>query len=283
VNLLVKIVSRQMYLRQLKKKLRFKFDKDDIDSILNDYNEIFDVETAQGKTEKDVCMSLGNPTIIVQNLYKEMHSKDALAKNIFLRGDIVRSISFAMICLIIAKAIYSLNYGHGGSMMVELLIFYPVLVSLLWLVLQRSNRVSTTAIIKNSLMQIKVAHLICLLIVLSLFFVCNNIIVNFRNDKIGNLVVGFLYIFIALLCGMILFGIFKFKRNQIAFYGVVCHALGVLVIILYYINVLHSLTNVNLFSIEIMKSGLIYLETIMVTCIFYIFTYKGKKQKWMHN
>jgi uncharacterized membrane protein len=272
-----------MYLRQLKKKLRFKFDKDDIDSILNDYNEIFDVETAQGKTEKDVCMSLGNPTIIVQNLYKEMHSKDALAKNIFLRGDIVRSISFAMICLIIAKAIYSLNYGHGGSMMVELLIFYPVLVSLLWLVLQRSNRVSTTAIIKNSLMQIKVAHLICLLIVLSLFFVCNNIIVNFRNDKIGNLVVGFLYIFIALLCGMILFGIFKFKRNQIAFYGVVCHALGVLVIILYYINVLHSLTNVNLFSIEIMKSGLIYLETIMVTCIFYIFTYKGKKQKWMHN
>ena len=283
MNLLVKIVSRQMYLRQLKKKLRFKFDKDDIDSILNDYNEIFDVETAQGKTEKDVCMSLGNPTIIVQNLYKEMHSKDALAKNIFLRGDIVRSISFAMICLIIAKAIYSLNYGHGGSMMVELLIFYPVLVSLLWLVLQRSNRVSTTAIIKNSLMQIKVAHLICLLIVLSLFFVCNNIIVNFRNDKIGNLVVGFLYIFIALLCGMILFGIFKFKRNQIAFYGVVCHALGVLVIILYYINVLHSLTNVNLFSIEIMKSGLIYLETIMVTCIFYIFTYKGKKQKWMHN
>ena len=283
MNLLVKIVSRQMYLRQLKKKLRFKFDKDDIDSILNDYNEIFDVETAQGKTEKDVCMSLGNPTIIVQNLYKEMHSKDALAKNIFLRGDIVQSVSFAMICLIIAKAIYSLNYGHGGSMMVELLIFYPVLVSLLWLVLQRSNRVSTTAIIKNSLMQIKVAHLICLLIVLSLFFVCNNIIVNFRNDKIGNLVVGFLYIFIALLCGMILFGIFKFKRNQIAFYGVVCHALGVLVIILYYINVLHSLTNVNLFSIEIMKSGLIYLETIMVTCIFYIFTYKGKKQKWMHN
>ena len=283
MNLLVKIVSRQMYLRQLKKKLRFKFDKDDIDSILNDYNEIFDVETAQGKTEKDVCMSLGNPTIIVQNLYKEMHSKDALAKNIFLRGDIVRSVSFTMICLIIAKAIYSLNYGHGGSMMVELLIFYPVLVSLLWLVLQRSNRVSTTAIIKNSLMQIKVAHLICLLIVLSLFFVCNNIIVNFRNDKIGNLVVGFLYIFIALLCGMIFFGIFKFKRNQIAFYGVVCHALGVLVIILYYINVLHSLTNVNLFSIEIMKSGLIYLETIMVTCIFYIFTYKGKKQKWMHN
>ena len=282
MNLLVKMVSRQMYLQQLKKKLRFKFNKDDIDSILDDYNEIFDVETAQGKTEKDVCMSLGDPTIIVQNLYKEMHSKDALAKNIFLRGDIVRSVSFTMICLIIAKAIYSLNYGHGGSMMVELLIFYPVLVLLLWLMLKRSNRVPTTAIIKNSLMQIKAAHLICLLIVLSLFFF-NNIIVNFRNEKAGVLVVGFLDIFIALLCGMIFFGIFKFKRNQIAFFGVVCHALGVLVIILYYINVLHSLTNVKLFSIKIVKSGLIYLETIMVTCIFYIFTYKRKKQKWMHN
>ena len=280
---MVKMVSRQVYLRQLKKKLRFKFNKDDIDSILDDYNEIFNVETAQGKTEKDVCMSLGDPTIIVQNLYKEMHSKDALAKNIFLRGDIVRSVSFTMICLIIAKAIYSLNYGHGGSMMVELLIFYPVLVLLLRLMLKRSNRVPTTAIIKNSLMQIKAAHLICLLIVLSLFFAFNNIIVNFRNEKAGVLVVGFLDIFIALLCGMIFFGIFKFKRNQIAFFGVVCHALGVLVIILYYINVLHSLTNVKLFSIKIMKSGLIYLETIMVTCIFYIFTYKRKKQKWMHN
>ena len=283
MNLLVKMVSRQVYLRQLKKKLRFKFNKDDIDSILDDYNEIFNVETAQGKTEKDVCMSLGDPTIIVQNLYKEMHSKDALAKNIFLRGDIVQSVFFTMICLIIAKAIYSLNYGHGGSMMVELLIFYPVLVLLLWLMLKRSNRVPTTAIIKNSLMQIKAAHLICLLIVLSLFFFFNNIIVIFRNEKAGILVVGFLDIFIALLCGMILFGIFKFKRNQIAFFGVVCHALGVLVIILYYINVLHSLTNVKLFSIKIMKSGLIYLETIMVTCTFYIFTYKRKKQKWMHN
>ena len=188
-----------------------------------------------------------------------------------------------MICLIIAKAIYSLNYGHSSSMMVELLIFYPVLVLLLWFMLKRSNRVSTTAIIKNSLMQIKAAHLICLLIVLFLFFVFNNIIVNFRNEKAGILVVGFLYIFIALLCGMIFFGIFKFKRNQIAFFGVVCHALGVLVIILYYINVLHSLTNVNLFSIKIMKSGLIYLEIIMVTSIFYIFIYKRKKQKWMHN
>ena len=69
MNFLKKMVSRQMFLRQLKKKLRFKYNKDDIDSILNDYNEIFDVETAQGKTEKDVCMLLGDPAIIVQNLY----------------------------------------------------------------------------------------------------------------------------------------------------------------------------------------------------------------------
>lgn len=277
------MVSRQMFLRQLKKKLRFKYNKDDIDSILNDYNEIFDVETAQGKTEKDVCMLLGDPAIIVQNLYKEMHSKDALSKNIFSRGNILRSIFITMICLIIANVIYSLGYGHGSSMMVELLISYPIIALLLWLVLKMSNRVSSTTIIKNSQIQIKAAHLICFLMALSLFSFFNNVITNFRNEKVGALVVGFLNTFIALLCGMILFSIFKFKKNQIAFYGVICHALGVLVIILYYINVLHSLTTVNLFSIKIIKSGFIYLETIVVTSIFFIYTYKRKTQKWMHN
>ena len=147
---------------------------------------------------------------------------------------------------------------------------------LLWLVLKRSGCVSSTEVIKNDLVQIKAAHLICFLIVLSLLGFFNKIIVNFRNEQAGHFVVGFLYIVIALLCGMILFSFFKIVRYQIAFYSVICHALGVLTIILYYISVLYTLTIVSLLSKKVLESGFIYLETIIVLCIFLFLHLKGR-------
>ncbi len=275
MNLLKAMVSRQMYLRQLKKKLRFQYSIDDINSILNDYNEIFDVEIAQGKTEKDVCMSLGDPAIIVQNLYKEMHSSDDSAKKIFSGRNIAQGIFIVMIGVIIVNVIYSLVYSHGMSIMAELLISYPVTVLLLWLVLKKKC-ISSSVVINNNPVQIKAAHLICFFIVLSLFMFFNNIIVNLRNEQAGNFVVGFLFIFIALLCGMILFSTFKILRYQIAFYSVICHAFGVLTIILYYISILHTLTTVSMLSKKVLESGFIYLETIIVLCIFLFLHLKGR-------
>lgn len=266
------MVSRQMYLRALKKKLRFRYNIDDIDSIMDDYNEIFDIETAQGKTEEDVCMSLGDPAIIAQNLYKEMHSRDDLVKKIFIKSNVLQGIFIIMICAITVKVIATLVYGQGKSIMSELLVSYPFTVLLLWLALKR--RISSAVINKNYLVQITAAHLICFSIVISLFLFFNYI--NLNIEQAGIIVERSLFILIALLCGMILFSFFKIVRNQIAYHSVIYHVLGVIAIILYYINVLHTLTTVSLFSRKVLESGYIYLETIIVLIVNLFLHFKGR-------
>lgn len=277
------IKSRQVFLRQLKNTLRLKYSKDEIDHIITDYSDFFDIEISQGKTEKDICMSLGSPAIIVQNLNQEMFPNDSFIKNIVSRKTIVQSIFIGSIGFIIASVIYRLNHGYDRYIMSELLISFPVIVILLWLVLIKTKRSMQNTKVKNDLMKIIVAHFICFMIVLFLFIFLNNVGVEMNQEQIGKSAVGLLYIFVALLCGMILFSSFQIKRDQIAFYSVIFHALGVLNLILYYINLLHSLTSLRLYSSKLIESGVLYLETIIVVFIFFVLIHKRKKLRWMHK
>lgn len=274
------IVSKRGYLKLLKKKLRFKYSKDDIKGILNDYNEIFDIEIAQGKTEKEVCILLGDPGIIVQNLNQEIHPKDALNKNILSKRNMLQGIVLATICLIIA---YIVSGNHGGNVLLELLVAFPVIALLLWILLIKANFTYSDAKTKKSFLPIKISHAICFLTALFLFCFLNYGVVNFVNEQTGIFVVRVLYGGIALLCGLIIFNIFGFKGNKFASYSVICHAIGVITIIIYYINILHSLDTLSLYSLQIKQSAFIYLEVIIIMSIFIILSHKREAKKWMHN
>lgn len=272
--MLKEIVSKRAYLKRLEKKLRFKYSKDDIDNILNDYNEIFDIELAQGKTEKDVCIILGDPVRIVQNLDQERGSK-----NIFSRGNIMQSILIAVIFCIIGYAIYRINHDSGGIKMLELLAILPAMSLLLWLILRKTNFSFSDTAIQPSSLQIKISHVICFLTVAFLFYLPNSRMVNFNNEQAGIFVVRFLYLMIGFLCGLIVFNIFWAKGNKFALYSVICHALGVITLIIYHISVLHSLTTISVYSLIIKQGIFIYLETVIIISIFIILSCKKEPKK----
>lgn len=277
------IISKRGYLKQLKKRLRFKYNKDDVDSILNDYNEIFDIELAQGKTENDICILLGDPEVIVQNLSQEVQPKDALGRNILSKRNRVQSILIAIIFFLIAYLIYRVNDDSGRILIREILIIFPIIASLLWIALMKSNFTSPNTIIKKTLLQIKISHIICFLTTVFLFYFFNYGIHHLKNEYAGIFVVRSLYLLIAFLCGLIVLNIFWFKGNEFVSYSVICHALGVIAIILYDISILYSLTTLSLYSLIIKQSAFIYLETIIIMFIFIVLSYKGDAKKWMHN
>lgn len=279
---LKKPTVKKVFLKQLKRKLLFRYSKDDINSILNDYDEFFDIEIAQGKTEEDVCISLGDPKGIVANLYQETPPKETLGKSIFSKREVVQNITIFILAFIIIHVIYKLNHG-ANYMMGELLISYPIIVSLLWFLLKKASPVDELQKNKNSLVLLKVFHTFCFLTVLSLFFFFHNLVIGFANQNTGPIVVKTLYFFIILLSLIVLFSIRQFHKDQVAFYSIVCHALGALSIIIHYINMLYSLTSINTFLIEVRISWLLYLETIIVIAIFILLNYKRKRKVWMHN
>lgn len=276
------LLSKKTFLRQLKKNLRFKYSKDDINSILNDYNEFFDIEIAQGKAEETVCLSLGDPITIVANLYQETGQKKAADKSVFSKRSMLQIISILILCFIIVNLVYKVEHS-SQYMMVELLVSYPIIVSLLWFLLKKATPVVEIQMNKNSLVLLKNFHYFCFLTVLSLFFFFHNIVIGIAKQNTGPIVVNILYLLMVLLCGLVLFSISQFHKGQIAFYGLICHALGAIAIIVHYINILHSLSTINTFLIEARISWLLYLEAILAMIIFTIINYKRKTKIWMHN
>lgn len=66
-----KIISKQNFIEKLRFYLSFRFSDDENASILNDYEEWFENETSQGKSEEEICATLDEPKKIVRNLLSE--------------------------------------------------------------------------------------------------------------------------------------------------------------------------------------------------------------------
>lgn len=278
------ITTRQEFLKRLKRELRFKYNKEDVTSILSDYDEFFNIEAVQGKPDHEVCAVLGNPAVIVRNLNQEMQPKSAFGKNMLSKGRITQSVFGAIVCFMLANILYRSEHAQGKSILMLLLISFPIMSVCIWRALYKIEGVSHKALTaKKDLLKIGSIHLLCFSAVLCIFLFLSNIIPNADNlpfnlkyEYTGNFVVGILYLFAAIFFGVILFGSYQFRKKSIFYYSVICHALGLLTIIFYYMNVLHTLTDINTYSLRIKESGFIYLEIIAAIALFFIL--KSKKE-----
>jgi uncharacterized membrane protein len=285
------ITTRKDFLKQLKRKLRFEYPKEDVSSVLSDYEEFFAIEAAQGKSESEICAALGDPVAIVQSLTLEMQSHKGFGNKIFTRRTILRSINVVIICCTIMNILYKLSRDYGASMLMNLLISFPVIALFLWMALREPDyNLVKTSDTKSDLWKAGGAHLICFCMVLFLFFFVNNIVTSkeyllfyIKYEQIGKFVVSILRFSIVILCGIIVFAFYQFKRNPILYYSVICHVLGAVAMILYYINVLHSLADLHTYSDRIMKSGFLYLESMAMIALLFILSHKKERCKWMLN
>lgn len=279
-----KITTRQVFFMQLKKKLQFKYNKEEISGVLSDYAEFFDIEMSQGKSEREVCSLLGNPVDIVQSLGGEMQTNHPFPINIFSKEVILRSIFAAIFCFILSYIVYKSDKAYDAAMLTDLLIILPVLAMFLWMSLKKYGYTFTKTIsLRNTIGKVGAVHLICFFMLLFLFVFLNDmvtekekLIFNLKQEQIGNFMTGILYLSLAIFFSIIIFGIFNFQKDPFSYFSVICHGLGAFVITLYHINVLHSLSDSATYSRNIMKCGFLYLESLAMIMLLYILFHKRR-------
>lgn len=64
-------MDRKQYLSALKKRLLFKLTNDEIEDILADMEECFEAGAAEGKSEEEICLALGEPKAAAASLLGE--------------------------------------------------------------------------------------------------------------------------------------------------------------------------------------------------------------------
>lgn len=73
-------MTRQQYLSKLRKQLQFKLSNSEIADIISDIEECFDAGAAEGKSEEEICLSLGEPKSAAASLLNEQSSGERVTK-----------------------------------------------------------------------------------------------------------------------------------------------------------------------------------------------------------
>lgn len=73
-------MTKKQYLSKLRKCLQFKLPNSEIGEILSDMEECFEAGAAEGKSEEEVCRSLGEPASAAASLLNEQSGGERAAK-----------------------------------------------------------------------------------------------------------------------------------------------------------------------------------------------------------
>lgn len=73
-------MTRQQYLSKLRKQLQFRLSNSEIADIISDIEECFDAGAAEGKSEEEICLSLGEPKSAAASLLNEQTGGERISK-----------------------------------------------------------------------------------------------------------------------------------------------------------------------------------------------------------
>ena len=73
-------MTKKQYLAKLRKQLQFRVSNNEIDDILSDIEECFEAGAAEGKSEEEICINLGEPKIAAASLLNEQSAGNRIEK-----------------------------------------------------------------------------------------------------------------------------------------------------------------------------------------------------------
>lgn len=73
-------MTKKQYLAKLRKQLQFRLSNSEIDDIISDIEECFDAGAAEGKSEEEICLSLGEPKNAAASLLNEQTGGERITK-----------------------------------------------------------------------------------------------------------------------------------------------------------------------------------------------------------
>lgn len=73
-------MTKKQYLAKLRKQLQFRLSNSEIDDILSDIEECFEAGASEGKSEEEICLSLGAPKTAAASLLNEQTGSERITK-----------------------------------------------------------------------------------------------------------------------------------------------------------------------------------------------------------
>lgn len=268
-----KIISKKVFIEKLKFYLLFYFDDNESISILHDYEEWFTNESLQGKTEEEICFSLGSPKKVINKLLVESE-KSRLRINILLQNTVIQTFLLLIIHFLFSTFLLkTCNRSSSNYLYFALGIVFVYFI--IEIILIKRGYPCKFHFNQNSFYKINlfVFGFAIVILLFQVYFFPN---IKFANSgKICFFVLSILILCLFLL--NIYFVVKKlFQTKQLAFLTTL-HILGVTTLLFYTMNQLNMLYNdMSQCSILIYGSGGIYLETVILCYIFYIQNYKRK-------
>ncbi len=282
------LTTRKQFFKQLKKNLRFKYGKSEMQSVISDYEEIFDIELTRGQSETDICKTLGNPAVIVRNLDQEIKGdgkkqkgKAAMWKHQY--------IGWLYLGLMAIAPLYFINNHYRISniyfllLVIESVIIISVIAMLIWL---QINKGYSTRLEKRSFAKLLGMHaggLGVILVVMAFVALLPKAFtqptwLELELENIGPFIAGVCGIGILVWFILIAGGIYLFRKESVYYMTLIGHGLGAVWVITYYLCVLGRLDELAGYQRQLGIVMILYLETLAAVAVVGLFAkWKGMR------
>lgn len=257
-----KEISKKNFMEKLWLYLSFHFNDDETTSVLNDYEDWFENETLQGKSETEICAALEPPKTIVKNLLSEFgHS--SLQISVLFHNTMIQV--FMLIITQLLAGVLLLNICNKNSLN---FLYCALSINFLYfitgiIIIKKTGHTRTCNYREN----LPVLGLTVFVISFEMF-----VIPKLNYPKFGKLYVLMLGTFILILfVASLYFAMQKLIHNKSGVFFTILHMSGAITLLLFSINQMHMLyKDMSEYTDFIYNSAGIYLETIVLCLFFHI-------------
>ena len=230
---MLKRTEKERFIERLRFYLSFHFSDAENASIVKDYEEWFENETLQGKSEKEVCDALGKPQKIVRNLLDESGS-DSKRATIIFHNKMLQYLLFMM------------TYMFAGILLLDIcnrnsLNFLYVAFGMNFLYFLVGSMLTGTSVLSTARQHYKgnvfILGMALLIIGFEMFLLRGNVLLY--SGKVYATGAGILTV---LLFGISLYiAVSKMLQDKVCTFITIFHISGVIMLLFFLINQLHML------------------------------------------
>lgn len=255
------IKSKNAFIEKLSFYLSLHFTDEEAADVLNDYEEWFENETSQNKSEQEICRALTPPKKIVQNLLEESGGGPIQISVLF------QNTTIQVLLLIILHLLMNLFWLRlcGGNSTSYL--YFALGINLLYFlsgyVIIKKSRTHKPRSCKNNL---PVSGMAVLIILLEIFLLPNLSAPN--SGKICVVILSMTLFF--LFSANIYYAIRKSISDKQSAFLTTLHICGLITLLLFLICQFHALWSDASEYLNLIYGSLgIYAETVILCALFY--------------
>lgn len=278
--------TRKEFCKTLKRLLLWKYNSNEIETIIDEYEGYFDTGKSFGKSEGKICAELGSPLAIVREVNLENKRRGYLRyllnKRILIRVSIVVLLVSLFMCAVY-KGLWTQLENRS------IFILYPTLSLLGWHLLGgKLFSLTWLGQVKDPhrMIKITIVHSIYLLMAILSFYLITKVFFSWdiiyarHSGSFSQLKTHTIYILLIVLIiivGIMMTALYEYRYHGIEYYSLICHGIGLACTILEYTNILNRSQYWHNGIGVILNCEGVYVESIIVSSLFLVYSQYVKK------